>query len=416
MKRFIAAADFAGERGAAKPSWSWVRPRSHRNTVIAQANDNYVVQNASVALLDSGDLAVVLSHNRYTSDAVIEDIAIQTFVSGDGGESWQRGGALPAIYGPVVGNCPRRAVRLSDGSLAAVGSRGWENFEDTPAKRQELSSQGYYFFSPEEGNAKGVISIIRRAWVSRSADNGRTWQTSDINLPFFTPHLACYGDCIVLRDGAFIQPMWGRLNLKLEPKYVSSLVLRSEDGGKRWDLCVVARAGDCDFNETSVAQAPNGDLVALIRTTGQRELWTAVSKDEGKTWSEPRDSGLLGSTPWVVATDDHLVVAVYIRRETTPPGGGFPSTGVYGCVSRDNGQTWDAAHQACLFDAGTEFVDGYPSAVALPDGSVYAVYGFHGARAIGGVRFHPRFRARSRPAHGTSPGPNRAERVPNPAP
>jgi len=42
-----------------------------------------------------------------------------------------------------------------------------------------------------------------------------------------------------------------------------------------------------------------------------------------------------------------------------------------------------------LLDAGTEIVDGYPSAVALPDGTVYAVYTFHGSSAIGGTRFHP---------------------------
>jgi len=204
------------------------------------------------------------------------------------------------------------------------------------------------------------------------------------------PHLALYGDPLVTRGGIIIQPMWGRFDLKREPKYVSSLVLRSEDNGARWELRTIARAVDFDFNETSITEAPNGDLVALIRTTGQRELWTAVSTDAGGTWSSPRTSGLLGSTPFLVTTKDGSIVAVYMRRATHPGGGGFAQTGVFACVSRDNGRTWDANHQVCLVDAGTEVVDGYPSAVALPDGSVCAVYGFHGARAIGGTRFHSR--------------------------
>ena len=43
-----------------------------------------------------------------------------------------------------------------------------------------------------------------------------------------------------------------------------------------------------------------------------------------------------------------------------------------------------------LVEAGTEIVDGYPSAVALLDGSVYAVYVFHGASTVGGTRLHPK--------------------------
>ena len=70
-------------------------------------------------------------------------------------------------------------------------------------------------------------------------------------------------------------------------------------------------------------------------------------------------------------------------------GGGFSSTGVYTCVSSDNGRSWDVDRQVVLVETGTEFVDGYPDSVALPDGSVYAVYGFHGASAIGGTRFYP---------------------------
>jgi hypothetical protein len=109
-----------------------------------------------------------------------------------------------------------------------------------------------------------------------------------------------------------------------------------------------------------------------------------------------------GSTPWVVTTKQGLLVAVYSRRDTKL----FPTTGMFACVSRDNGQSWDVEHQAMIRDNGTGTVDGYPQAVALPDGSVFAVYGLwlsipgrtvsggisaSTRLAVGGTRFSPAY-------------------------
>jgi Neuraminidase (sialidase) len=372
--------------------WYWPEPRARQNAVILRADGGRLLQNPDIRMLDNGDLVVMAAHNIYASDAVVSDISIEWSVSHDGGATWEAGASVPSLSPPIAGNYPRPPARLKDGTLIAVVPRHWENFDDTPAQRKELADQGYYLFTPEEGNAPGVISISRRAWMARSRDSGKTWESTDITLPTFMPHFCCYGDGIVLRDGTFVQPMWGRFDLRKEPKYISSLALRTEDGGEHWDLRTIAKAKDFDFNETSITEAANGDLVALMRTSMQRELWTATSNDGGKTWSQPRDSGLLGSTPWVVTTSDGLLVAVYARRASHKGGGEFAHTGIFAGVSRDHGHTWDTGHQVMLFDGGAEPVDGYPAAIALPDGSVYAVFSGPGCSFIGGVRFHPRSR------------------------
>lgn len=388
----ILAACIFGTACAAARDWSWPEPRARQNAVIRHADSGKLLQNPDVRMLENGDLVVMAAHNTYASDAVVSDVSIEWSVSHDGGVTWDSSAPLPSLSPPIAGNYPRPPARLKDGNLIAVVPRHWENFADTPEQRKELADQGYYLFTPEEGNAPGVISISRRACMARSRDAGKTWETRDIALPALMPHFCCYGDGIVLRDGTFVQPMWGRFDLKNEPKYVSSLVLRTEDGGEHWDLRTIAKAKEFDFNETSITQAANGDLIALMRTSMQRQLWTAISKDGGKTWSEPRDSGLLGSTPWVATTTDGLVVAVYARRASHKTGGEFAHTGIFACVSRDNGRTWDNDHQVMLFDGAGEVVDGYPAAIALPDGSVYAVFSGPGCSFIGGVRFHPRFR------------------------
>lgn len=241
----------------------------------------------------------------------------------------------------------------------------------------------------DDSEDTGVISLAYRAWMKRSHDGGWTWPKSEIEFQRFTPHLCVYGDPILTRSGAFIQPMWGRFDMEKEPTYVSSLAARTTDGGDSWSIHRIAISPKFDLNETSITQAPNGDIIAVMRTTGQRELWTAVSHDDGVTWSKPWDSGMRGSTPAVVTTEDGLLAAVYCRRAGDSGGGGFRKTGVMACVSRDNGQTWDTDHQVMIHDGGTRFVDGYPKAEALPDGSVYAVYLFHGISDMAGTRFHP---------------------------
>jgi hypothetical protein len=338
------------------------------NQDLVAADGGYIYNAPQLHLLADGELVGIFPMDRYVSDAVHRGVKYAWYASKDGGLTWDALAAPPPEFVPLgLNNTPTRAWKLRNGSLLATGMHGWENFPE--AERARLTAQGYYLFDAAAGNAPGVVSIIRRVLMSRSRDGGKSWHTKDVPLPFM-PHLAIYGNAILLRDGTYVQPAWGRFDLKKEPKWVSSLALRTEDGGQHWEVATVARAADFDFNETSIAEAPNGDLVAVIRTTAQKELWTAFSTDRGKTWSAPRDSGMRGSTPWVVTTKQGLVVSVYTRRDKSL----FPSTGIFACVSRDNGRTWDVGHEAQLRDNGPTRVDGYPQAVALPDGSVYAVY------------------------------------------
>ena len=378
----------------ASNSWSF-------SVDIAAPDGTYIMNGPQLYLLNNLRLLVIVPLDKYVTDAVNKRIKFVWLVSDDGGITWEalkKGPADFVTLGPDQG--PVRALRLRDGTLLATASPGWENFPES--QREKLSGEGYYLFDHKGGNAPGIVSVIRKVIMSRSRDGGKTWETKNIKLPFMA-EIALYGNAIVLSDGTYIQPGWGVHDLKKEPKWVSSLVLRTTDDGDHWEVATVAKAKDFDFNETSITQAPNADLVAVMRTTAQKELWTAISNDRGKTWSVPHDSGMRGSTPWIVTTDKGLVVAVYSRRQTTL----FPTTGMYACVSRDNGQSWEAEHQAMIRDNGSAFVDGYPQAVALPDGSVFAVYsltlsvsartgskkGLPGSTknqlSIGGTRFSP---------------------------
>ena len=389
--------------------WRWHEPQAPVSVEIGRS-ERGIVQNPDV-FFDTGRLIVQCSDNAYSSDAVQSNIGYRWFVSEDGGQSWhEQDGAPQDISDHFISFIPTTNFRhpaaygqlLPDGTRLAIGTYGSETFEDTPEKRAELTKKGYYIFTPEKGNTPGVISIDARVWMSRTRDDGKTWEAPhEIKYNRTLSQFALYsvrGGGEVLPNNTFVQPMWGRLAPGEEPTHDVSLALRTTDGGDTWKVHRIDAADKFEVNETAISRAPNGDLVALMRSTDseepdkirQHDLWQAISSDGGVTWTGFRKSGVLGSCPWLVTTRDGLLVAIAARRHTKPRSGNFKRTGMYACVSRDNGQTWDTEHQVAIFDAGQQIVDGYPKAIALADGTVYTVYGCRGAKVIGGTRFDPR--------------------------
>ena len=343
----------------------------HSVTLGRTNTAGHTILNSQLYAPSQRELVVCYTECIYKSDALVEDSKGVYLVSRNDGLNWEP-------YNSAGVAALSQASILPDGkNRIQAFSYGWENHPESD--RAQLEAKGFYIFDAKDGNAPGVLSIDYRAGMKRSRDAGLTWETKEIKLPRFMPDLRCHMMGIALRDGTYLYPMYGRYDMNKE-KYVSSLVLRTTDVGDTWEIHTIANAmnGYFDksargeaangFNETSLVEASNGDVVAVIRTTDQIELWTAISKDAGKNWSEPRDSGMRGSVPFCVRTSDGCLVCIHSRREQRI----FPDgTGMYAGISRDNGRTW---HSICIEDAGLQFVDSYAQAVALPDGKVFTVY------------------------------------------
>ena len=164
---------FAAQLAAPVP-WCW-------NTDILVADSSYIMNAPQLYLLDDSELVGVFPMDRYVSDAVHRELKYAWCSSRDGGLSWSERREIPAGFttlGPA--KMPVRGMRLRDGSLLATATYGWENF--TEADRASLSARGYYLFDHKDGNAEGVVSVIRRVLMSRSTDGGKTWKVSDVPL------------------------------------------------------------------------------------------------------------------------------------------------------------------------------------------------------------------------------------------
>ncbi|MBM3497616.1 MAG: exo-alpha-sialidase [Armatimonadetes bacterium] len=273
-------------------------------------------------------------------------------------------------------------ARLTDGSLGAVFREGTAHVDPSG----------------------GV------AWC-RSTDGGRTW----------SPRKTIYDDPnIDERDPAVLQHSGGALIVSMHSG--SAVTIRSTDGGETWDKPTVAPV----FSPHGPRELPDGRIYwcGIVTRMGTNQVQIAVSEDLGLTWDTPITVGLSlpyhqpwvrpfwdepfalplsgdewlclhrvdmdgylyanrsagggatfglpertrmwGCPPFVLRLHDGRLLALYGYRR--------PPWGIRGCLSADEGATWDAANEIVLREDGGHGDLGYPVALEVEPGLVFAVY------------------------------------------
>ncbi len=120
----------------------------------------------------------------------------------------------------------------------------------------------------------------------------------------------------------------------------SAQFLRSTDSGHTWDVqSEIPYQGDATadprwdvwdgFGEPNVGFLPDGSMICLLRTTdghGIGPLYSAYSRDNGKTWTTPRVFDDRGVWPAIVELKNGVTLASYGRtglfvRATSDPTG-----------------------------------------------------------------------------------------------
>src|SRR5688500_14038126 len=219
----------------------------------------------------------------------------------------------------------------------------------------------------DAGNWNDKLDKEMSTWVTRSADDGRTWseaaQIDTADLRYGSP----YGKIVTMPDGAMLMAVYGTpRSAPGQPPVAGdwSYVYRSTDDGQTWSR--FATPGAERFNETALLRVKSGDLLAAMRTVApEQAVWLARSKDGGQTWGE----ALKVTPPMVHPADlaelpDGRVLLVAGERR-----GPFGVRAVIGTPDK-----LDWSHHFTLADTATNTDCGYPSSVVLDDGSVLTVY------------------------------------------
>lgn len=271
--------------------------------------------------------------------------------STDGGKTWT----------PVAGGFGSGGEELRDGSIIGLEYRclpiedkvGWYSntrFVSKDAGRtfaQDLAR----FDVPEAKGAKGHA---------------------------FHPGPLFMRSIIERKDGSLVALMagWFKSDTEICPygnerPYSRSYLCESTDRGATWKYLTTLGSGAIGsegYNEGSMRRLPSGDWLAVLRTGNPNDrqhpdnpiMWT-LSRDEGRTWSEPQRTGIIGVYPSLAVLSDGRVVMSYGRP------------GAFVVFSGDGGKTWTDPTRV---DA-TRY-SGYTDVLELSPGTLLVGFGTRG--------------------------------------
>ena len=295
--------------------------------------------------------------------------------SADNGRSWSKSPKL--IHAHAFGGSQDPCmIQLQDQSIVC-SSYAWARVSD---KVKESFSEGM-----RHGNF-----VFMGGYLLRSEDGGHSWGEPILPPPVLANVTkSVFGEpCPAYNRGAMCQGADGRLfwavavQRQLKPRLTETHLLISLDGGKTWEYgCPIARDGDASFNETSLYETPDGDLVAFMRTADFKDhTVVARSTDGGKSFQPWEDAGWQGHPHYALRLPDQRVLLVYGYRHKP--------FGIRARVLNAECTDFTAAEEIVLRDDGGNGDLGYPWATMTADGKALVVYYFNkanGTRHIAGT-------------------------------
>jgi Neuraminidase (sialidase) len=276
-------------------------------------------------------------------------------LSNDGGRTWrftERDEVNPAF-------------RSKPGRIVEPDSYNWRY--DTPDRRAHYEAQGLEVRNTPDHR----IAYATGCFVRLSSDNGATWTTREIDVPPQALYAGYRDDRAVLRldDRTLLRAIYGKPVARV--RHYEAWLLRSEDDGENWQFLPLAASVEADVShgETALAQAANGDIVAMMRTEPAYGtcMWVCRSSDLGKTWSKPAITPLHGHPAHLLRLRDGRLLCTYGVRDQP--------IGIRACLSRDDGRTW-RAEDIVVLRTGADFKpdSGYPVTLEDPDGTLLSMY------------------------------------------
>ena len=312
----------------------------------------------SIFALPSGILLCMCRHGTARES---DDGVVKIHRSTDGGRNWSPGGALPGAEATGI-HLPGGFGHTAGGETIA-----WVRCPSGPR-------------------------------IARSADEGHSWSEWQTIPESPYDGTGPGGNLVRCDDGTLVAAgEWGEKQHAGKYPDWAALTIRSHDGGHTWDTWQKAHGpqdGVYYFDLRVCGLGGDGVLAAywthdMINEKGLN-VHTAVSSDQGRTWTEPRDASFWGQVTSVAALQSGRIVATTNHRR--------PPLGVRILLSDDGGRSFDEANHLELWgiepaavrsapvlakrrdqvenalDAYHFFTFGTPSVTQLPNGDIVAAF------------------------------------------
>ncbi len=222
---------------------------------------------------------------------------------------------------------------------------------------------GYQFIRKDHslplGNPKTGGLLEDQVFFSISKDNGKTWGKRKVIKCFWGPHVEASAPIVVLADGSWATPITGFNDWEVSKETpCQGRILRSYNEGKTWNddvVCMQFEDTNVSCFEQRMCQTTNGNIVVIgwnenLKTGELLNNHVVISTDNGKTFSEPIDTGIKGQASFVLALDDNKVLALHsMRRDCEKPG-------ILACIVDLSQGKWDIIEKELIWSPNVPIV------------------------------------------------------------
>jgi len=266
-----------------------------------------------------------------------------------------------------------KVTRLPDGRLAALGYAFDRSDSEKPVG------------NPETG---GLLDDV--VFISYSSDNGQSWTPWDLINTRWGPHVEASAWLTVLQSGSWVSPVTGFKSWDgTSTGRNCGRLIRSDDSGKTWSdeaVCMQFEDEEISCYEQRLCQLDSGRIVCIgwnehLKNGTLFHNHFTISDDDGRTFSDPMSTGILGQASSVCSAGGETLLALHaIRRDSERPG-------VYAYhVDLSNGR-WDILDEKVIWEPEQPIIAnkrmaqtfaflkfGQPGALRLSDGRFLITY------------------------------------------
>lgn len=236
----------------------------------------------------------------------------------------------------IVGRCSSDGGRTWTEPETLITNEAAQNVMSVSLLR--LQSGGLLlFYMRKDGPSRAS------AWVRRSDDETETWSEAICCTPDPIYHVIVNDCALQLSDGRIILPYEACEEVWVADEHIVAGTAYSDDEGATWQQSNTIYSPKRGAMEAKVVELREGRLWMLLRTD-RGVLDESCSEDRGETWSHPVSSGIESpQSPFVFtrvpSTGDLLLIRnpVANLEQGTHQGHRTPLTSA---ISKDEGRTW----------------------------------------------------------------------------